>query len=442
MAKITISKRTVDAAQPSDRDTFLWDGDLKGFGLKVTPAGGKVYVFQYRIARPGETAHTPARRYTIGKHGSLTPEQARTRAKELAVLVSTGTDPRELEADKLAAKDEAKRNIEERNRLAKELAFDRMAGLWLDHYENEKGRRPSSIAQASMVVRNHLQPALGNKPLPQIGRADLQPIIDAIPSSQKAMRRTVFAYASVLFGWAVNRGDLDSNPIASMAKPEAPKARDRVLTDEELAVIWRATPSVPVPFGVMYRLLFLTGQRRSEIAAMNWAELDRSTATWTIPASRAKNGNVHIVPLSAPIIAELDALAGYVDGKKAWPKSGYVMTTTGRNPISGFSKAKRALDDSITKAREGEPIAAWRVHDIRRTVATQLQRLGVRFEVTEAVLNHVSGSKGGVAGIYQLHDWADEKRTALDAWARRLAELIQPAGSDNVVSFDAAKKSA
>jgi integrase len=157
--------------------------------------------------------------------------------------------------------------------------------------------------------------------------------------------------------------------------------------------------------------------------------LDRSAALWTIPANRAKNDKVHIVPLSPPVLAELDALAGVT----AWPKSGYVLTTTGRTSISGFSKAKRALDETISKGRDGEPITDWRVHDIRRTVATGLQRLGVRFEVTEAVLNHVSGAKGGVAGVYQRHDWKDEKRAALDAWARHLGGA-QPGG--NVVKLE------
>jgi len=429
LANITISKRTVDAAQPGSRDAFLWDSDVKGFGLKVTPAGGKVYVFQYRVARPGETANTPARRYTIGKHGSLTPEQARARAKDLAVLVASGIDPREQEANKLAERDATKREVDERNRIANEMAFDRMADLWLDHYEHEKGRRPSSIAQASMVVRNHLKPALRNTPLPHIGRTDLQTIIDAVPAKQKAMRRTVFAYASIFFGWAMRRGCIPTNPLMSMAKPDAPKARDRVLTDAEVEAIWTASEALPAPWGQLYRLLLLTGQRKSEVAGLRWEELDRSVALWTIPANRAKNDKVHIVPLSPPVLAELDARAGGT----IWPTSGYVLTTTGRTSISGFSKAKRALDETISKGRDGEQITDWRVHDIRRTVATGLQRLGVRFEVTEAVLNHVSGAKGGVAGVYQRHDWKEEKRAALDAWARQLGGA-QPGG--NVVKLE------
>lgn len=435
MAQAKITKRAVDAAKAGERDQFLWDDEVRGFGLKVTPAGGKVYVFQYRLARPGEAERTAAARWTIGRHGKLTPDEARKEAKRLAALVEQGTDPRELEADKLAAKDEAARLAKEKARLETELAFERMADLWLSHYETEKGRRPASVRLAKLVVTNYLKPTLRSKPMPNIERANLQSIIDAIPVKQKGMRRAVFAYASVLFGWAVKRGDIPANPMSVMQKPEAPKARDRVLDDTELASIWNASGTIADPFGAFFRLLILTGQRRSEVAGINWSELDRATATWTLPAARAKNAAAQIVPLSSQAVQELDRLAK----GETWPKAGYALTTTGKTPISGMSKAKTALDTAITEKREGLPLPDWRVHDLRRTLATGLQRLGIRFEVTEAVLNHVSGSRAGVAGIYQRHDWKDEKRTALDAWARHVAAILKPTEKENVVRLDTMK---
>lgn len=439
MAKANISKRAVDAAEVRPKPYLIWDEKLSGFGLKITPAGSKVFVFQYRMADPGRVRETTPIRYTIGKHGGLTPEKARKRAQELAALVAQGIDPRELEADNRAAKEEAKRKAQEKVRLESDLAFSRIADLWLQHYECEKGRRPSSVRQAKLVVENYLKPALGKKPLPHITRADLQPILDAMPVSKKAMRRTVFSYASVLFGWAAGRGDIPRNPLTDMAKPTAPKARDRVLADDELVDVWKAAAAMPKPWGPFYRLAILTGQRREEVAALRWAELDRRVKEWIIPADRAKNGVVHIVPLSDAAVAELDALAGC----EAWPKSGYVLTTTGRSAISGFSKAKKALDAKVQDQRREagggdagvQALPAWRLHDLRRTVATGFQRLGVRFEVTEAALNHVSGAKGGVAGIYQRHDWKEEKRAALDAWARHLDSVLHPANADNVVKL-------
>lgn len=457
MASVSITKRTVDAAKPGNKDLFLWDGEVSGFGLKVTPAGGKVYVYQYRIARPGEADRTPAKRYTIGKHGNLTPDQARKRAKDLAALVEVGIDPRQQEADSFAAKDEAERHAQELARIEGDLAFSKVAALWLDHYENEKGRRPSSVRLATLVVNRYLKPALGNKPLPHIQRVHIQPIIDAIPVRQKGIRRAVFAYSSVLFGWATKRGDIATNPLAGMAKPEAPKSRDRVLTDDELAEVWNASDTLGAPFGPFFRLLILTGQRRSEVTGTNWAELDRGSATWTIPADRAKNGVVHIVPLNALAVGELDRLADATRGddrdekSETWPRAGLVLTTTGKTPISGITKAKIAMDTAIEKARRGDAecgevagadaFPAWRTHDLRRTLATGFQRLGIRFEVTEATLNHVSGARGGIAGIYQRHDWKEEKRSALDAWARHISAILKPVSQTSVVPLARRKAS-
>lgn len=446
MAKAPITKRTVDAAKPSGAEYVVWDDGgretVKGFGLKVTPAGGKVYIYQYRLARPGLAAETPPRKYTIGKHGDLTPDQARKRAQELAVMVSQGTDPRQTELDGYAAQDRAKAVEQDKVRRDTELAFEIMAARWLAEYKI--GHRPRSYGQAKLVIDKHLTPTLRGKPLPAIIRADLQTIIDHIPAHQPASRRTVYAYASIFFGWAIQRGDIAANPLQAMAKPQAAKARDRVLTDIELALIWRATETLRAPLGAFYRALLLTGQRREEVASMDWAELDRASATWIIPADRAKNGLTHIVPLAPAVVEEFDRLALAKQGQnpepdaKRWPKAGHAISFTGAVSLSCFSQAKRFLDAELAKiAVDADALTPWRVHDLRRTLATGFQRLGVRFEVTEAVLNHVSGSKGGVAGVYQRHDWADEKRTALEAWARHVAAIVAPADSSNVVAIGA-----
>lgn len=446
MAKATITKRTVDAAKPAEAEYVLWDDrgkeTVKGFGLKVTPAGGKVYVYRYRIARPGKAAETAPRKFTIGRHGDITPDQARGIARDLAALVAKGIDPRQRELDAMAARDEAERLAVEQKRLNGDLAFENVAARWLDEYELD--HRPASVGQAKVAVNKYLLPKLRGKPLPHIGKTDLQEAIDAIPAARKASRQQVFAYASILFRWAMERGDIAESPVASMAKPKGSTPRDRVLTDGELATIWSATTYIRAPLGAFYRVLLLTGQRREEVAGMDWAELDRATATWTIPAGRAKNGSAHIVPLADAVVAELDrlALAKQVKAEepepdaKRWPKGGAVMTIRGGVSLSYFSQAKRLLDSRTAELRgEAGPVAPWRVHDLRRTLATGLQRLGVRFEVTEAVLNHVSGAKGGVAGIYQRHDWREEKRSALEAWARHVSAALTKVDDSNVVSL-------
>jgi integrase len=430
MARVRISKSVVDAVVSDGlREVVLWDDRIVGFGLKVSPSGGKVYIYRYRLSRPGLAANTPPRKYTIGRHGDLTPEQARKRAQELAALVAGGIDPRQQELDVVAAQDETARLALEQERVQRELAFSRVADLWLEYYEKDVGRRASSVAMAKLVVQRYLRPTLGDKPMPHIARHDLQPVLDAIPVHKRGIRRAVFAYASVLWGWALRRGYVDVNPMTGMEKPPAPAARERILSDEELALVCRSAEVAHRVWSTFFRLLVFTGQRRSEVAGMTWGELDRATGMWTIPAARAKNGKAHLVPLAPVVVLILDGLA---DGSD-WPQRGFVLTTTGRSAVSGISKAKAALDDAIAAASQGEELAPWRLHDIRRTVATGLQRLGVRFEVTEAVLNHVSGAKGGVAGVYQRHDWATEKRVALDAWATHVERLLMGTDCNNVV---------
>lgn len=434
MPKVRISKASVDAARPSAaRDVTLWDDRIAGFGLKVTPTGSKVYFYRYRMSRPGQAAKTAPRKYTIGRHGSITPEQARRRAQELAALVAQGVDPRQQEKDLIAARDKAEAQAEEQERAQRDLAFKRISALWLEHYAGDLARRKSSVDMAKLVVRRYLRPALGERLMPDIARADLQPILDGIPTNKRGMRRAVFAYASVLWGWALRRGYVETNPLTTMDKPPAPAARERVLSGDELVLAWRATDDAPLVWGTFFRLLILTGQRRSEVSSMRWEELERKSSVWTIPPARAKNGKAHLVPLVDAAIQQIDLVAGGSE----WPQQGYVLTTNSRSPVSGISKAKAALDDSIAQMRNGEPIAHWRIHDLRRTVATGLQRLGIRFEVTEAVLNHVSGAKGGVAGVYQRHDWANEKRSALDAWAVHVAELARRDDQTNLVRLEA-----
>ncbi len=430
MAIGKITKDKVDALTKGAVDLFTWDDKLSGFGVKVTPAGAKVYLFQYRVGGRGN----PTRRYTIGKHGALTPDQARTRAKQLAAMVEGGIDPRQAEDDAKAAMAEAQRQADETARIVGELTFTKQVDIWLAEYEGD--HRSRTIEQARSIVTLYLRPALADRPLPHITRDDLQPIIDAIPQRSRASRLAVYAYASIFFRWAVERGSIAANPIKTMAKPKAPDARDRVLKDDELVAVWNAAGTLSSPFGAFYRLLILTGQRRNEVAGMKWSELDRARLIWTIPADKAKNGKVHIVPLTPAIIAELDALSLARQAKAksnkpdaaAWPKAGPVLTTDGATSISSFSKAKIALDHAVAIARgikeHPAPMPAWRVHDLRRTLATGLQRLGVRLEVTEAVLNHLSGSRAGIVAVYQQHDWAPEKRDALRCWAAAVLAIV------------------
>ena len=406
-----ITKSAVDSMCVGARDVFLWDAELKGFGLRTTPTGAKSYVLQYRMG--GREA--PSRRYTIGRHGSpWTPQTARTEAERLAILVAQGIDPVQAE--------------HERRRQAVDLAFEAYVESFIELYLKKRWKQWTLGAG---VLRREVVPVLRRKPLPSLTRADLTPLWDRL-HDRPAIARLTHATLRKLMRWAVSRGDLERSPLDGIEPPPPVRARERVLTDDELAVIWAGCEELGFPFGPLFRLLLLTGQRRDEVASLDWRELKRSERLWTLPATRAKNNKHHLVPLSAMVVAVLNEIGGGT----SWPERGLVFSTNGKMPPSGFSKAKRRLDDYMKVAASAEhPFEPWRLHDLRRTVATGLQRLGVRFEVTEAVLNHVSGSRGGIAGVYQRHDWREEKCAALDVWSRWIAAVLANESPSNVVSL-------
>ena len=453
MATKFITKQAVDDCKPGKRQELLWDsGDraVKGFGLLVMPSGVRSYIFQYRIGgRAGRT-----RRYTIGRHGKFTPDSARSFAKKLAIEVAQGIDPIDGVRSKIAAGEQAKELAIEEHHRARELAFRAYVERFLAG-GLRTGARERTRADYRAMLRNHVTPILGDKPLPEIRRADIVRVMDRIPAGQPSVRRLVFAVVRKLFNWAKGRGDIETSPLDGMETPQPAASRDRVLSDEELALALRAAGKMERPFGPLYLLLFATGQRREEVAGLDWAELDRAGATWTLPRERSKNGEANIVPLNRHAMAVLDRLAGRdTEERPLWPRKGLCFTTTDTTRVSGYSRAKSRLDALVEQlARQdaleagndpdGVPVNPWRLHDARRTLATALQRLGVRFEVTEAVLNHTAGaSRSGVAGVYQRHGWGPEKRAALDAWADHCDRLLHPADDTaNVVKLRLATSS-
>ena len=423
MAVGTITKRTVDALKKGEADQYLWDDEVSGFGLKVTPKNARTYILQYRMGGRG----TPTKRFTIGRHGTWTPEEARKEAKRLRQMVDRGIDPQAEQVARLVAE-------QERQRRGEAFAFSAYVDRFLEQY-GKREWRAGTYDGAEANFRLYVKPQLGKSSLLDITRADVTAMLDTIPVEKPALRRSVYAYTRKLFAWAVGRGDLEKSPMDGMSAPSTVASRDRVLGDPELRLVWLASKEVNGLYGRLVRLLLLTGQRRDEVSEAEWAELDRDARLWTIPGARTKNGLVQLVPLSDAVVEELDALAG----AKEWPRKGLLLSSNGKTSFSGFSKCKAALDKEMKALAEkdGMEWQAWKLHDLRRTLATGMQRLGIRFEVTEAVLNHVSGSKAGVAGVYQRHDWKDEKRAALDAWARHIASILAPAGSSNVVQLRA-----
>jgi integrase len=228
------------------------------------------------------------------------------------------------------------------------------------------------------------------------------------PTESRA--RAMLSCLSKMFGWLAQRRKVEKNPCDGVHRPETPKARDRVLSNAEIVSFWRACDQVGEPFSQALKLLLLTGSRLNEVAGMRRDELSEDGA-WKIPGTRTKNRKPHVVPLppmARDILSTVTPIAG---------KAGFVFTTTGASPISGWSKTKRRIDATM----ETSP---WRLHDLRRTAATGMAKLGVAPHVVEAALNHISGAKADVAGTYNLYAYEPEKKAALEAWARHVEAVV------------------
>lgn len=428
MAERKLTKRNIDEIERSERDTFYWDDEVPGFGMKVTPADSRIFVFQYRMGGRG----SKTKRWTIGKYGALTPDQARKEARRLAALVAQGTDP-------MGEK-------RERERVERTKGFKAYVITFSEGYlEPEWG---SSWKQARGYLERHVVPKLGDRALPTIRAEHINEVLDGL-RSRPGLQRSVWAVLSSLFRWAERRDDIDKSPMLKISAPAGSKARKRVLSPDEVVAVWKATYSLDYPRGTLVRLLMITLQRRSEVAGLPWAELSKEQARWHLPGERSKNGLDHLIPLSGPAMKELDDIG--------WKTRGLVLpSSTGKTPVSNFSDMKAALDtamlpilqemadakaDAAEEERHPVEMLPWRLHDLRRTGTTNLQALGFPIEVTERVINHHQGGESsGIRGIYNLHEYANEKAHALSAWAAHLDSLIKgsPLGS-NVVQLAGAR---
>jgi integrase len=399
-------------------------------------------------------------RLTLGRYGELTPAAARREAEAVRGLVRAGRDP---QAERAAARAEAKRAEAERKRQAEADTFtlrklvDRWAEIGL------ADRSASHQVEAPRALRTCFAGLL-DRPAAAVGPAAVQRVVDGLAKQKPVMARRARDYGRAMFNWAVRRRLVPANPFAGVAIEGRETSRDRVLSDAELGEAWRAAGGLGYPFGPFLQLLILTLQRRGEVAGMRWRELSYDLATWTLPAERTKNRIEHIVHLAEParaILRELPRLKGTALVFHAVPPAERAANADGAGvrpaeakppgrtrPISGFSDAKGRLLEAIAKDRakaaaergkEALPLPAldWRVHDFRRTGVTALARLGIPPHVADRLLNHVQGSAiRGVAAVYQRHDFLAERAAALRTWAAHVLAVAdgRPV-ADNVVEL-------
>jgi integrase len=433
--KLTERKIETLAVEKGRKDMLVFDNAQRGLAVRVTAGGGRTYLCQY-------TLHGHKWRVPLGSCSALSLAKAREAAAAVMGDVAKGKNPAAERKDAVAA-ERAKRA---RDRLTLRVLIEDWNRLHL------AGRRPRYAEEAVRALHYALADHLDDA-AEDLDRGDVVRALDTLTRRRKrrdgdgaekpkgvAITGRTVAYGRAAFAWAVKRDMVQSNSFADLPVAKSVAKRERVLSDQEVAEIWRAAGDAATPYCTIIRLLILTGQRRAEVAGMTWSEISEDWASWTLAAERTKNGAVHVVPLSALVRGLLkESLPEDANEAKAVVRerraSGALMLPgVVGTPFAGWSKAKRALDNAIADARAKTAAAAgarpaslvpWTVHDLRRTVATGLQRLGVRLEVTEAVLNHISGSRGGIAGIYQRHDWAAEKRAALDVWAAHVASIVE-----------------
>lgn len=287
--------------------------------------------------------------------------------------------------------------------------FGALAETWIEKIAKPKN---SSWRLQERRLQMHVLPHWRDRKIGEIRRSDVRDLLEGVEGDVLPGR--VLAIVKTVFRYALSRDWIDSSPVEGIGKPKADTQRDRVLNMEEARAIWTAAGLLGFPFGHYLRTLMLTGQRRTEVAAMRWNDVDLDAATWIIPAKETKSARTHLVPLSAPVVGLLRDLPRLGDR---------VFTYDGETPVSGYAKAKARLDSFLTAGDAN--VSPWRLHDLRRTAATHMVRLGVSEEVVGRVLNHAP--KGVTAKVYALHTYAPEKRSALDRWA---AELMRAVSGD------------
>jgi integrase len=376
-------------ALPSKAEHRVFDEDIPGFGLRLRAGGAARWIFQYDIA--GRT-----RCMTLGSSKALTATRARATASELYAKVRLGEDPAGAKAE---------------GRVRAGETFKAVLDTYMTGQRNRL--KPHSYVQKERHLLKHCS-ALHGLPLVKVDRRIVAAKLAKLETKSGPIESNrVRASLSAFFSWCISRGFLESNPVVGTERrPE--KSRDRVLADAELKAIWTATAGAD-DYSAIVRLLLLTGCRADEIGSLSWTEVfgDRIV----LPGLRTKNSRDHIVPLSAPAQAILEARPKMLDRNFVFGRP------HNKAGFTGWSACKVLLDERIKAS--GAEVEPWCNHDLRRTVATRMGEIGVQPHIIEAVLNHVSGHKAGVAGIYNRATYTAEKQAALTLWADHLMSVVE-----------------
>jgi integrase len=410
--------RALEKQPAAEGKTYLVpDGEVRGLHVRVMPSGQRSFVLVSRF--PGSS--NPTRR-SLGAYGTMTLEAARAKARLWLDLIGKGIDPA-IE--------------EERQRQAEIQRQENTFAAVVEAFIAEKLPTERKGREVERDIRGAFLPLWGKRPITDISDIDVLTVIKGKKKSAPAQARNLLGYVSRLFDWAIDQRvyGLKISPCQNL-KPskiigEKPTG-DRILSDAELFAFWRTIKRLPYPYSQVYQLLVLTALRLNEVADASWSEFDLANKLWIVPSARMKGKNskarAHAVPLTDDLLAILQSLPRFKKGD-------YLFSTTfGEKPTWMSDKIKKRVDvrmlatlRALARQRGDDPtkveLAPWINHDIRRTVRSHLSRLKITEEAREAVLAH---ARPGIKGVYDLHDYADEKREALELWAARLRSIVEP----------------
>jgi integrase len=285
--------------------------------------------------------------------------------------------------------------------------------------------------ESARLLDKDFVPVFADRRFADLTADDFQSCVDAVADrGAPVLANRLYAELSKLCKWAASRRVrlIPSNPFRDIEKPltsERSRRRQRVLSDAELALVWQATDALRFPWSQIVKLLILTGQRRTEVASMNWGELDLTNAVWNLPPARTKNKQAHAVPLAPAAVAILRAVPRFAR------RPAQTDFCFGLTPPRSFSDAKKALDKAVTRLNGGAPLAPWTLHDLRRSFVTGAARLRVDLAVIERAVNHTSGTFAGIVGVYQTHKFEPEVRAAMERWAAHVAGLAAPVARES-----------
>jgi len=388
--------KTVAALKlPAGRsETIYFDDTLPGFGLRLRSGGARTWIYQYKLG-------DKHRRVTLGSAAALDLSKARDQTVKLYAQVKLGQDPA---------------GQKQEGRVRALQTFEAV----LDGFLRAQRRRlkQRSCAECERYLLRYFKPFHG-LPIGSINRQAVSTRIRTITADNGPVAADrARSWLSSFYSWAMREGLTETNPVIGSNRPSEPKPRNRVLSDDELADIWHALGAGH--FANIVHLLILTGLRRNEVGDLGWSEIDAANAVLRLPGDRVKNGIPHTVQLS-------DAALGIIAAQPKRLHRDLVFGAAQRG-FNGWGHCKRRLDERIADARKAskaKPMPPWVLHDIRRTVATRLGDLGVQPHVVEAVLNHQSGAKRGVAGVYNKSPYERDTKTAMGLWADHVRSIVE-----------------